>query len=139
MTYLFQMSTKQKSILSKLRELRAGQAKPVTLPEPTTEAVDIQKLKDVVAKDVGLKPAERDTLIHALSDPGFIYDLKTGSLGTAVSHLLARFLKMPAKTQLLLSIAGFGIGKMIYDHRHATQGGFSQYNQKSKMYEIRDN
>lgn len=119
-------------MLSRIRELRQTPAAPEA---PAIPDFDLESVREAVVRDQALKEPQRQTVLTALADPSFVAELKSGAVGAALMFLISRYLKMKPSNQLLLSIAGFGIGKIIYDHRTAP-GKWSTYNTKTKMYEI---
>ncbi len=87
----------------------------------------------------------------AISDPGlsqqakeFLSDVKnhshfqkiiSGAGGAALGVAIAKYKNLSKVSQILLGIAGFGIGTVIYDYFHK-KNDFSNYNDKVKTYEI---
>ena len=124
------------SIMQALRARVAGRQQPVAeLPE--APLFDISQARAAVQLDQGLTGNQRATVINLLEDPAFVGELKSGATGGALTYLITKYLKLKPKTQLLLSIAGFGVGKIIYDYKHDPKNS-SRYNPKLKMYELKD-
>lgn len=122
------------NLLAELRRLRAGNTQPADeAPEPPP--FDAAKLRQVISKDQSLTPAQKEEASNWLDDPVVINELRSGSVGAALTLLIGRFLKMKPRNQLLLSIAGFGIGKIIYDYKNDPKN-FSRWNKQLRMYEI---
>lgn len=122
------------NILAELRRRRAGNAKAQDLP-PAPPPFDISRLRQSVNKDQSLTASQRQETLGWLNDPVVIQELRSGSIGAALSMVVGKFMNLNPKTQLLLSIAGFGIGKIIYDFKH-NQKNFSSWNKQLRMYEI---
>ena len=121
------------SILSKLREVRQWKQRNPAVP--LSPPFNGPALRDAVDRDQALSGPQKEELHNWLGDPETIKSLQSGGIGAALSYMIAKFLKLKPQTQLLLSIAGFGIGKIIYDYR-ANPNKFSSYDQQLRMYEI---
>lgn len=127
-----------KSILSSLREMRATKrSNPLIQPAASRPGFALDKLRQAVTSDQGISVGQKESVLAALSDPNFTAELKSGAVGAALTYLVSKYLKVSPQTQILLSLAGFGIGKIIYDYKH-NPGNFSKYNEKLRMYEIKD-
>lgn len=122
------------NLLAELRRRRAGT--PQSPDEPASAPpFDAAKLRQVISKDQSLTPAQKEETHNWLEDPAVLAELRSGSMGAALTLLIGRFLKMKPRNQLLLSIAGFGIGKIIYDYKNDPKN-FSSWNKQLRMYEI---
>lgn len=121
------------TLLAELRRRRAGTSP--ALKDPAPPPFDAAKLRQAISKDQSLSPAQKEETRSWLEDPTVLNELRTGSIGAALSLLIGRFLKMKPRNQLLLSIAGFGIGKIIYDYKNDPKN-FSRWNKQLRMYEL---
>ena len=90
----------------------------------------------LVKNDAGLSFEEKEALIDKLREPAYVEKLKQGSAGAALGYLLGRFAKLSRESQILLSMAGFGIGNYLKTHE---AGKPIKFNPKSRMYEIYGN
>jgi hypothetical protein len=125
------------NMMAELRRMRLGmRSKRKEVPKASIH-INPEKLRDAVKRDQGLSSVQRNQTLSWLEDPSFLQELRSGAAGGAFALLSSRFLNMKPQTQLLLSIAGFGIGKMIHDHRNNPKN-FGQWNSQLKMYEIRN-
>jgi hypothetical protein len=122
------------TILSKLRSLRVGRPQQPA-EAPPVPSFDGPALRSAINRDSSLSKAEQSELHGWLDNPETIKGLQSGGIGAALSYMVAKFLKLKPQTQLLLSIAGFGIGKIIYDYK-TNPKKFSSYNEQLRMYEI---
>ena len=123
------------SMMQRLRELRAGKSNIPDVEEDPQ--LDVKQMRTLVDRDQALTQDQRTKTLAALDDPDFINELKSGAIGAALSLLIGKYMKLKPSNQLLLSLAGFGVGKIIYDYRHDPKR-FSRYNAKLRMYEIQD-
>ena len=125
------------SVMSRLRAMRVGAPSAVVEEERPEHEFDLAQIRSLVQTDPSLDKKQRDKVTTSLDDPAFVQRLKSGVVGGALAFLLAKYMKLKPTTQLLLSLAGFGVGKIIYDYRH-DQNRSSRYNEKLRMYEIAD-
>lgn len=88
----------------------------------------------LIARDAGLLPEERQKLIQHINTPGVYDRMVSGPSGAAVAYLIGKFLNLSNKAQILISLAGYGIGnyfKSKADDKAATV----KYNNKIKYYD----
>ena len=123
------------NLLAEIRRLRVGQTQPPEKEEAPAPSFDADTLRKIIPKDQSLSTAQQDDVIDWLQNPTVISQLRSGAIGSALSLLISKFLKMSPRNQLLLSIAGFGIGKIIYDQKNNPKN-FSRWNKQLHMYEI---
>ncbi len=123
-----------RNLFAELRRLRAGKAREQHIA-PAPPPFDISRLRHAVSKDQSLSATQKKDTLSWLEDPAVLYELRSGSVGAALTLLIGKFLNMNPRTQLLLSIAGFGIGKIIYDYKNDPKN-FSRWNKQLRMYEI---
>jgi hypothetical protein len=121
------------SILEEIRRRRAGVPQEPEVHEE--HQFDSAALRRAVDADQSLTVNQRKEMHHWLDDPAVLNELRSGSIGAALSLLISKFLDMKPRNQLLLSIAGFGIGKIIYDYKNDPKK-FSRWNKQQRMYEI---
>ena len=121
------------NMLAHIREMRQWKKRNPAVKAP---ALDTAAIRRAVENDQSLTGKQRNSLLEDLNNPAFVDELKSGSIGVALSLLLAKYMKLSPQSQLLLSIAGFGVGKIIYDHKHGPDR-FGQYNKDLRMYEIK--
>lgn len=122
------------SVINTLKQMRNWN-KPIPIP-PQPPPFNLDLLRQTVAKDQGITGSQKDSVLQSLADPEFVGEIRSGAVGAALMYLITKYLKLSPQTQLLLSIAGFGIGKIIYDYKH-NPSNFASYNSKLKMYEIK--
>jgi hypothetical protein len=60
-----------------------------------------------------------------------------GTAGAAIAFAFSKYLKLSKPAQVLLSLAGFGIGKYLLDETRK-HDKFLQYDPKHKVYNLKD-
>lgn len=121
------------NMLDRIREMRQWKKRnPAVQASPQ---LDHDALRRAVETDQSLNGKQRNSILEDLNNPAFVDELRSGSIGAALSMVLSKYMKLKPQSQLLLSIAGFGVGKIIYDYKHDPKR-FGQYNKDLRMYEI---
>ena len=72
-----------------------------------------QRIKDLALKDPALSPDDRSKLEVLFKDDRFFDKLMQGAMGASLAYAVAKFLKLSRPTQIILTAAGFGIGRII--------------------------
>lgn len=103
--------------------------------EEPPHILDPVTLRRIVTADQALSSSQRTETLNWLDDPAALQELRSGSIGAALSLLASKYLNLSSRNQLLLSIAGFGLGKIIYDYKQG-QRKSSKWNKNLKMYEL---
>lgn len=98
----------------------------------------IQHLLAALRADPSLNPQERKQVEHMVSQPDFTTKLMYGAFGASLAYIVAKYLKLSKSAQILLAIAGFGIGRLLLDASQKHKDKFVQYDNKIKQYEIND-
>ncbi len=75
-----------------------------------------QQVKALVLKDPSLSQEERSKLEVLFKDDKFFDKLMQGAMGASVAYAIVKFLKLSRPTQIILTAAGFGIGRTIADN-----------------------
>jgi hypothetical protein len=114
------------------RELRDARFRNPAVPNVQSRRA-IYAVREAVQRDPGLAPEERRSLLDQLNDPSTTDTLLSGGLGL----IIARWLKLSPAAQVLLSLAGLGVGRMLHN-RLNDQNRSSDWNAKTRMHEIRD-
>jgi len=96
----------------------------------------ILALTQAVQADPILSPSEKEKIHALLSQPDFLSKLMHGMFGASLVYLLTEYLKLGKTAQILLSIAGFGVGRLLLDVHEKKKTDFANYNEKLKVYEI---
>lgn len=106
-------------------------------PKPNTPfSFNTDLLRKAVNVDQGISGDKRSTVNNWLNDPEFVGELQTGAMGSAIAYLLSKYVNLSPKAQILMSLAGFGVGKLIYDYKQGT-ANISSFNPVVKMYELK--
>ena len=66
-----------------------------------------------VRNDHGLHPDQRFQVLQMLNTPDVASHLLVGATGAALALAVARYRKMSGTSQVLMSLAGFGLGNII--------------------------
>lgn len=99
---------------------------------------DLVELQRVIDSDHALKEAEKAELKERLNDKDAVLkSLSFGATGAATALLVGKYLKLSKTTQVLLSLAGFGIGRALYNSliKNPGRDNFGKVN-KHNQYEI---
>lgn len=93
------------------------------------------QLMQLVQHDSGLTIQEKAELIEKIQDNDFYTNLMHGTIGASIGYIISKFLNLSRSAQILMSVAGFGIGRYLLDvsRKHDK---FIQYNERLRTYEI---
>lgn len=96
--------------------------------------------KSVIINSISIDPhlssEDRKRLIASITNEDSSYhSLLNGALGAGIGYAIARFLKLSKNTQIVVTLAGFGIGKYLLDN-HENSGKFMEYDKKLKGYKL---
>jgi len=92
-------------------------------------------LHNLVQKDHGLDKHQKHHLTTMLNSPEYVEHLLAGGTGTMLMHSIHHYSKLPRPVQTLLSLAGFGIGNIIYNEFHEDR--FSEHHPHSGKSRIK--
>lgn len=94
---------------------------------------DKTTLEKLIHADPHLTPGEKQELTNKLhqQDNSFL----NGVAGAGVGFAVSRFLKLSKNAQILLTIAGYGIGKYLLDN-DKKRAKLVEYNDKTKSYNL---
>lgn len=87
---------------------------------------DPRNLLKYVKHDHGLDQPKKKSLMTMLNSPEAFDHLFVGLTGMAVAKAVAHYSKMSKPAQTLLSLAGYGIGNIIYNTLNENK--FTSYN-----------
>lgn len=107
----------------------------VDLSQEAAKSFDLNELAKVIKLDPKLQEDERTTILKLLNSPEFFSKLKTSAASSGLVYLISSYLKLSRPAQVLLSIAGFGIGRIIHE-LFQQDDHFSKYNTKTRSYAI---
>ncbi len=91
---------------------------PTLLPE------DLAKY---IRADQGLNAQTRAHLLTIINTPDIAGHLLTGATGAAIALAVARWRKMSGSSQVLMGLAGFGLGNIILN-KLSSQGKHTMWN-----------
>lgn len=96
--------------------------------------------KEAILKSIAIDPHltndERYKLSNSVrNEDAFYKSFFGGTLGAGIGYAIAKFLKLSKTSQVIITLAGFGIGKYLLDNS-ADSGKFIEYNKKLKGYKI---
>ena len=72
------------------------------------------KIFKFIKEDQGLDDHKKKNLFHMLNSPEAADQLLAGAAGAALAHAAASYAKVSKPGRLLLSLAGFGLGNIMY-------------------------
>ena len=75
--------------------------------------MDTATLKKLVLQDPTLTPEERSVMEPLFKDDKFFDKLMQGAMGASVAYAVAKFLKLSRTSQIILTTAGFGLGRLL--------------------------
>jgi len=78
-------------------------------------------LHHLIRQDHGLDAHKKKSLFTMLNSPDMLDHLLAGAAGMAVSHAAAKYMKLSPPARTLLSLAGFGIGNILYNTMHTNK------------------
>ena len=84
-------------------------------------------LAQAIAGDMGLPATQRQGLLQMFNSPNVAEQLLGGVAGGALGLALARFKKLSGPAQVLMSLAGFGLGNIIVN-KLTQPGQFTEWN-----------
>jgi len=76
------------------------------------------EMMGLIAQDHGLDKQKKKTLMTMLKSPEAMDHIVIGVAGMAISHAVANYAKLSSPAKTLLSLAGFGIGNILYNTLH---------------------
>ena len=97
--------------------------------------MNTETLVTMANADPGLSPQEKAHLSDFLRNKD-VSKFLSGAFGAVFSVLLAKYMKLGRTSQLLLGLAGFGIGRLLYDYLNKQHRQFATWNDKINAYEI---
>ena len=89
----------------------------------------------LISSDSGLSAQEKNQLSELLRGKD-IDKLLSGIAGSAVLAIASKYMKLGRTAQVLLGLAGFGLGRIVYDYVTKHHKHFANWNDQSKAYEI---
>ena len=92
-----------------------------------------EDLIEAVSHDMSLTAQQKVELIQKLQQDDFYQHLVHGALGATVGVSISKFMNLGKSSQILLGIAGFGVGRMLWDNKDSSA---LKYNEKNKTYEV---
>lgn len=105
--------------------------------EPILSVGHITELIKAVQSDHSLSDEQKKSVVERLQDKVFVSKLSSGVIGGGVGLLVSKYLKLSNSAKVLLSVAGYGIGRTLWESLHSEEKKFQDYNKKLKVYEIR--
>lgn len=76
------------------------------------------ELLGLVNQDHGLAQHKKQSLMSMLKSPEAFDHILVGVTGMAMAHAITNYTKLPKPARILLSLAGFGIGNILYNTVH---------------------
>jgi hypothetical protein len=76
---------------------------------------DPVRVMNLIAQDRGLPQEKKQSIFTMLNSPEMFDHILVGAAGAALGHAIAKYSNVPNPARTLLSLAGFGIGNIIYN------------------------
>jgi len=107
--------------------------------QPKPARIDIQELIRAVRSDSFLSGQQKQDVLNKLNESPIINKLTAGMSAGGTGYIIAKYLNLSKPAQILLAIAGYGIGRFLWEEFYRKDGGqnrFARYNDKLNIYEI---
>jgi hypothetical protein len=72
-------------------------------------------LSKLVQEDHGLPQDKKTSLLRMLNSPEIFDHIMAGVAGMVLSNIIAKYAKMSQPARTLVTLAGFGLGNVIYN------------------------
>ena len=95
------------------------------------------KILGLVRHDHGLEARKKKSLTTVLNSPEAFDHIVSGIAGLAIGRAVAHYASMSKPARVLMSLAGFGIGNIIYNTLQDEK--FSSYDKKTGISTINKN
>jgi hypothetical protein len=92
-------------------------------------------IRKMIAQDHGIELRKKESLLTILNSPEAFDHILVGATGAAVVHALSSYNKMSPTARTLLSLAGFGIGNIMYNI--IKERKFTSYDQETAKAKIK--
>jgi hypothetical protein len=92
-------------------------------------------LTKFIRQDHGLDGRKKQSLLTMLDSPEWFDHLVVGAAGAALAKTVASYAELSPPAQTLMSLAGFGVGNIIYNTYHTKK--FTSYNQDTGKVRIK--
>lgn len=89
--------------------------------EKTRSFQNIQRLTEALKFDPNLPEQDRESILNQFLDPNNLAAGAAGLAGGVTGKAISSFLNLTKNEQLLLSLAGFGIGTIMYKNMESDQ------------------
>lgn len=96
---------------------------------------DPRKILQYIKQDHGLEQPKKKSLMTMLNSPEAFDHVFVGVTGMAVAKAVANYSNMSKPAQTLLSLAGFGIGNIIYNTLNENK--FTSYDKHTGIVKIK--
>lgn len=96
---------------------------------------DPARLFKFIKEDHGLEPPKKKSLMEMLHSPEAVDHLLAGAAGAAIAHAAASYAKVSKPGRVLLSLAGFGLGNIMYNT--LSEKKFTDYDPKSGVSTVK--
>lgn len=94
-----------------------------------------EQLLKLIEQDHGLSFDKKHSLLTMFNSPELLDHLLAGLTGAAVAKAIAHYYSLNSTAQTLLSLAGFGIGNIIYNTLHENK--FTEYDPATRTAKIK--
>jgi hypothetical protein len=106
---------------------------PSSILAPTSDVMHHNVLK-LVRNDDGLEAKKKQSLLSMLGSPEAFDHIVAGVAGVAIARAVTHYSEMSKPAKILLNLAGFGLGNILYNHLHENK--FTKYNPETGMSKL---
>jgi hypothetical protein len=89
----------------------------------------------LVKHDHGISEHKKDSIFTVLNSPEAFDHIMSGTAGAVIAHMAGSYSTMSKPARTLLSLAGFGLGNIIYSTLHERK--FTEYDPKTGLSKIK--
>lgn len=98
--------------------------------------LDSAVLSKLIKNDSNLSAEKKESILAMIDNPQIFNGLLTGYTGSKVADAIGDYMQLNPVTKAMLGVAGFSIGKTIYNI-FLTEGKFTKYDAERQKYKIK--
>lgn len=114
----------------------AADISPYGVPMMGPGILDSAVLSKLIKNDSNLNAEKKESILAMIDNPQIFNSLLTGYTGSKVADAVADYMQLNAVTKAMLNMAGFSIGKTIYNI-FFTEGKFIKHDAERQKYKVK--